>query len=79
MAHLEERLRARNTETEESLAKRLTTAKVELKYGEEEGNFDIVILNDDLEEAYQKLRTFLLPEILKHAEKVAANGAAGDQ
>lgn len=33
MAELEKRLRDRNTETEESLQKRLNTAKSELAYG----------------------------------------------
>lgn len=33
LEELEKRLRARNTETEESLAKRLETAKYELEYG----------------------------------------------
>ena len=36
-----------------------------MSYGEEEGNFDIIIVNDDLETAYQKLREFVLPEIEK--------------
>lgn len=33
LAELERRLRGRNTETEESLQKRLNTAKVEMEYG----------------------------------------------
>jgi hypothetical protein len=36
-----------------------------MAYGEEEGNFDIIIVNDDLDSAYQKLREFVLPEIEK--------------
>lgn len=60
---LEERLKARKTETEASLQLRLETAKKELVYGETPGNFDIIIVNDDLEEAYLKLREFLLPFI----------------
>lgn len=53
---LEQRLRDRGTETEASLEKRLTTARLELEYGAEPGNFDIVITNDDLDKAYQELR-----------------------
>jgi len=60
---LEKRLRARRTESEESLAKRLAAADAEMKYGETPGNFDIVIVNDDLEKAYQELRTFMLPKL----------------
>ena len=56
---LEQRLRGRGTETEESLKKRLEAAKVDMVYGEEKGNFDLVIINDKLDEAYNKLETFL--------------------
>ena len=43
----------------------MSSAASEMSYGEEEGNFDIIIVNDDLETAYQKLREFVLPEIEK--------------
>ena len=56
---LEERLKGRGTETEESLKKRLEAAKVDMVYGEANGNFDLVIINDKLDEAYNKLETFL--------------------
>ncbi|KAK7085738.1 guanylate kinase [Halocaridina rubra] len=57
---LETRLRARGTETEESLTKRLETAKKELEYGVEE-NFDKIIVNDSVDEAYSELKEFILP------------------
>ena len=56
---LEERLKGRGTETDESLKKRLDLAKRDVEYGTAEGNFDIIIVNDQLEEAYEKLLTFL--------------------
>ncbi|XP_046838813.1 guanylate kinase isoform X2 [Vespa crabro] len=56
---LEQRLKNRKTETDESLLRRLTTAKTELEYGEQPGNFDIVIENDNLNKAYEKLREFI--------------------
>jgi len=62
-AVLEERLRARRTESEESLAKRLAAATAEIDYGDTEGNFDLVIVNDELEAAYSELREFMLPKI----------------
>ena len=34
-----------------------------MEYGEEEGNFDIIIVNDDLETAYVHLRDFVIPEL----------------
>jgi len=86
MEVLEQRLRARSTETEESLQKRLQIAKVEMEYGTElvflflnvfffpvlivsynlgsdPKNFDIVIVNDQLEKSYEELKNFLLPFI----------------
>lgn len=60
---LEQRLRKRNTETEESLRKRLNTAKIELAYGTAPGNFDIVIHNLHLKSAYNELRDFILKEL----------------
>lgn len=60
---LERRLRGRKTETEESLQKRLNTAKIELEYGKKPGNFDIVIHNYHLKKAYTVLRDFILKEL----------------
>ena len=62
---LEQRLRDRGTETEESLSKRLGAAAAEMEYGETEGNFDIIIVNDDMEAAYVQLRDFVIPELEK--------------
>lgn len=60
---LEQRLRKRNTETEESLQKRLNTARIELAYGTTPGNFDAVIHNHQLKKAYIELRDFILKEL----------------
>ena len=63
---LEKRLRERGTETEESLRKRLDTAKVELEYEKTEKNaFDHVIVNDNLDLAYEKLKGILIPQIMR--------------
>ncbi len=43
----------------------MSSAAAEMSYGEKAGNFDIVIVNDDLDTAYQKLREFVLPEVEK--------------
>ncbi|XP_047021487.1 guanylate kinase isoform X2 [Helicoverpa zea] len=56
---LERRLRARNTEQEDALAKRLETARKEIVFGQEPGNFHIIILNDNLDKAYSELREFI--------------------
>lgn len=39
-----------------SLLRRLTTARTELEFGSEPANFDLVIVNDNLEAAYQQLK-----------------------
>nr|XP_009929714.1 PREDICTED: guanylate kinase [Opisthocomus hoazin] len=65
---LEKRLRDRKTETEESLRKRLTAARVDLELSKEPGLFDLVIINDDLEKAYSELKETLLEEIKKTQE-----------
>ncbi|CAG9581307.1 unnamed protein product [Danaus chrysippus] len=56
---LEKRLRARNTEQEDALKKRLETASREIVYGQEPGNFHIIIVNDNLDKAYSELRDFV--------------------
>jgi guanylate kinase len=64
MELLEKRLRDRGTETEDSLRKRLDTALLELEYERSEPNaFDHVIVNDNLEAAYEKLKDILRKQI----------------
>jgi guanylate kinase len=57
---LEERLRKRETETEESLRDRLGRAEMELKAADQ---FDLVVVNDDLDQAAEEtitaVRSFL--------------------
>ena len=62
---LERRLIERKTETEESLKKRLDTAKRELEYGATLDNFDIVIVNDNVDKASGELRSFMIGHIEK--------------
>ncbi|XP_058459114.1 uncharacterized protein LOC131435346 isoform X1 [Malaya genurostris] len=63
VAELERRLRGRKTETEESLQKRLNTARVEIEYGNTAGNFHIVVHNSNLKQAYADLRDFVVREL----------------
>ncbi|XP_076828468.1 guanylate kinase isoform X1 [Brachyhypopomus gauderio] len=65
MEVLEQRLRERKTESVESLQKRLQAARVDMEISKEPGLFDVVIINDHLEDAYEKLRGALLLEIQK--------------
>ncbi|KAF4014294.1 hypothetical protein G4228_006773 [Cervus hanglu yarkandensis] len=56
---LEQRLRQRNTETEESLAKRLAAARADMESSKEPGLFDLIIVNDSLDKAYWALKEAL--------------------
>lgn len=56
---LEQRLRARGTETEEQVQKRLRNAKAELEQGRSSGLFDHILINDDLETCYVNLKKIL--------------------
>jgi len=58
---LERRLRGRGTESEESIVKRLVNARKEMEYLKKEGFFDIVIINDDLEDAFKQLKAQIVP------------------
>ena len=61
MEVLENRLRNRGTESEESILIRLATASEELQYGVTEGNFDAVIVNNDIETA--------VADVIQHLKK----------
>ncbi|XP_042273441.1 guanylate kinase 1b isoform X2 [Thunnus albacares] len=68
MEILEKRLRDRQTETEESLQKRLEAARIDMELSKEPGVFDVIIINDDLERAYEELKDILSEEIQKVQE-----------
>ncbi|KAJ5257452.1 hypothetical protein N7497_011650 [Penicillium chrysogenum] len=57
---LEQRLRGRGTETEESLQRRLTQARNELEYANQPAAHDKIVVNDDLEKAYAELRDWVV-------------------
>ncbi|XP_046804255.1 guanylate kinase isoform X2 [Lucilia cuprina] len=60
---LEQRLRKRGTETEESLKKRLDAAVSEITYGLTPGNFQKIIHNIDIDRAYEEFREFIIAEL----------------
>ncbi len=57
-AALEQRLRARHTEDEAALQRRLTNARAELAQAHE---YDHQVINDDLETAFNQMRVILGP------------------
>jgi len=57
---LEQRLRGRGTENEDSLQERLKQAEAEMTYAKEKGVHEKIIVNDDLEKAYTELEQWVL-------------------
>lgn len=51
MEILESRLKSRGTESPESVQRRTENAKLEMEYGMEDGNFDHIVVNGELEQA----------------------------
>ncbi len=62
---LEKRLRARGTDSEESIQKRLANARREM---EQSNRFDHVIVNDELARAYGELRRHVEPFLGTHGK-----------
>ena len=56
---LEERLRSRGTETEESIKKRTNTAIEELRESQKRSYFDSTLVNDELEACFSEFKQFL--------------------
>ena len=59
---LERRLHVRGTETESSLTKRLQQAEREIEYSTQPGSHDKIVINDDLDKAYEELRNWIVDE-----------------
>ncbi len=49
----------RNTESEESIQKRINNARGEMEFSQKPGFFDLVLVNDDLDETYLRLKEWL--------------------
>ncbi len=67
MGTLERRLRLRGTDSEETIQKRMKNANGELDYV---NHYDYIIINDSLDEAYEKLKAIIKSEKCK-AKKVS--------
>lgn len=63
MEELERRLRDRKTEQEDAIQKRLQRAQLELDYGSVPGNFDLVIVNDNVDKASKELNDFMADKV----------------
>jgi guanylate kinase len=58
---LEKRLRARKTDTESAIDKRLKEAKESMEFSRQPGVYDHIVLNDQLDEAYKNFKAVLRP------------------
>lgn len=56
VAELERRLRGRNTDSEESLCRRIARAESEIAHA---GQFDVKVVNDDLDTAVEEVRNII--------------------
>ena len=59
---LEKRLRGRGTESESNLTKRLEQAKNEIEYSKLPNSHDKIVVNDDLDKAYEELRAWIVDD-----------------
>ena len=59
------RLQRRGTEAESSIQKRLDTAIKEIQYAKEPCAHDLVIVNDDLDRAYEMFKRVALGESIQ--------------
>jgi guanylate kinase len=58
---LEQRLRGRGTDKEEAILKRLEQAVKEMEFAKSpEAPHDKIVVNDDLEKAYQEVKEFIV-------------------
>jgi guanylate kinase len=58
-------LTGRGTESVESLARRLEASTAEIEYARSTGAYDAVVVNDELEEAYRKLKMCIVEDRLQ--------------
>jgi guanylate kinase len=64
LAALRTRLQQRGTETEASVGKRLATALKEIEFAKEPNVHDVVIINDDLDRAYELFKKVAQGEVV---------------
>lgn len=63
MEELEKRLRGRGTEAEDAVLKRLENARTEMAKKDVPGFFDAIIVNDDLDAAYEALKRVIAERV----------------
>jgi guanylate kinase len=66
IAELEARLRARRTDSEEVITGRMERARSEISHWD---GYEYVVVNDDIEACFEKVRTILMAERLRRARQ----------
>ena len=59
---LEQRLRGRQTDSEDAIQKRLKQAVKEMEFAKTPGVHDKIVVNDDLDTAYEEARKWIVEE-----------------
>lgn len=57
---LEQRLRGRQTDSEDAVLKRLAQARKEMEFAKTPGVHDKIVVNDDLDKAYAEVKEWVL-------------------
>jgi len=73
---LKRRLESRGTETVDSVSRRMATVNSAMEYSKSENSYDIVIVNTDLDVAYNELKTYILGLFPKLSSTKTTDGEA---
>lgn len=75
MEELESRLRGRGTESDNDLSVRLDNARKEMSFS---GKYDYLIINDDLDEAVESLRSIIIAERCRRRRSVTGQAVGSE-
>lgn len=75
---MEKRLRERATDDEDRIKQRLEIAIEEIKHSEVEGFYDKIIVNDNLNEAFDELEKYIFQTDVAGAEETPAAEGSED-
>ena len=68
IAELENRLRARGTDSEEVIEKRMAKAKNEISHFNE---YDFIVVNDDIEKAFEEIKSIIITKRKQNIDQLA--------
>lgn len=68
IAELENRLRTRGTDSEETIKKRMAKAKDEISHFNE---YDFIVVNDDIEKAFEEIKSIIITKRKQNIDQLA--------